>query len=396
MQLQESWQVEESEEDEFYEAWHEYPRDDWAGFKEDYFFNKIDQELHDNFTQIQLHPELAYFAHNWRNKIPIYTSHIQTTLEIWGFTSPNGPYQPWPPTEETPEIPLHWLAEQPQVAFELIRKSYFFSEAPIPSVLHTCVESRQVLLKLGYQLAFSTRSHGPRTWFHFGRDRLYLAETSPRAYYYPRHSCYHSWTCRVETDYKQLLSGAHWDVGQFAPKDLIRVQRLVLGRGYRVQHVLTEEIASLLPLLPNLEELFLEEWDQSSLDAWIHHADKQAGVALQKGGENRDESGMVEEAWECFAVEANDAIGQLYRSEYGDKPPERVHTHLCLSSGWLDTPRQHNLRKTCPLSPYALHLWASAVSAPDRLRKRLPLAPLEDSQDQTCTHMFVYSGSASD
>ncbi|PNP82038.1 hypothetical protein FNYG_04599 [Fusarium nygamai] len=51
-------------------------------------------------------------------------------------------------------------------------KQYFYSNAPVPVLLHTCFESRKFLMKKGYQLAFKSKTQGPRTWFNYDRDVL--------------------------------------------------------------------------------------------------------------------------------------------------------------------------------------------------------------------------------
>ena len=55
-----------------------------------------------------------------------------------------------------------------------MRTGSFYSKAPIPVMLHVTRESRQVLIDFGYELAFRTRSCGPRTWFNFKIDVLYI------------------------------------------------------------------------------------------------------------------------------------------------------------------------------------------------------------------------------
>ncbi|KAF5598947.1 hypothetical protein FPCIR_2593 [Fusarium pseudocircinatum] len=57
-------------------------------------------------------------------------------------------------------------------------KQYFYSNAPVPALLHTSRESREWLAKKGYQLAFKTQSQGPRTWFNYDRDVLLVDQVS--------------------------------------------------------------------------------------------------------------------------------------------------------------------------------------------------------------------------
>jgi hypothetical protein len=165
--------------------------------------------------------------------------------------------------------------DHPWVAFEFVRKKYLWSEAPIPPLLHVCRDSRRVLRDYGYQLAFATRSHGPRTWFHFGRDRLYLERRPQLAEEYKRlydnaRRCeddddeqslhYHTIQPSPFSGEVPLLSGAPWDLGPFVAADLRRVKHLVLGRRREYgTDPLADEIESLLPLLPSLKQ-----WSKSA------------------------------------------------------------------------------------------------------------------------------------
>lgn len=56
-------------------------------------------------------------------------------------------------------------------------KQYFYSNAPIPVLLHTCMDSRAFLVNKGYQLAFKTSTQEPRTWFNYDRDVLFKDAT---------------------------------------------------------------------------------------------------------------------------------------------------------------------------------------------------------------------------
>ncbi|KAK0658048.1 hypothetical protein B0T16DRAFT_386479 [Cercophora newfieldiana] len=58
------------------------------------------------------------------------------------------------------------------------REGRLFSLAPIPSLLHTCFESRRTLIEEGYELAFGYQgsSYKIGTWFCFDHDALFLDE----------------------------------------------------------------------------------------------------------------------------------------------------------------------------------------------------------------------------
>ncbi|KAI1759683.1 hypothetical protein GGR53DRAFT_130190 [Hypoxylon sp. FL1150] len=230
-------------------------------------------------VQLRLHPDIAYFACNWQ---PIMTRDLAdgplSTLESYGFTCTGKRYQPWLPTKDTPEIPIAWLAENPSIAWEMTRDAYLHSPAPIPPFLHVCSESREVLRRYGYELAFGTRTHDALTWFNFERDTLHLSRD---------HETFENETLENETFETLLLSGGEWDVGLFRPTDLQRVKKLALGEG--ISHIPSSElmamamdkdmdmsswtspITSLLLLLPAIEELFFITWEPWDITHWITH-----------------------------------------------------------------------------------------------------------------------------
>ncbi|KAH8164289.1 hypothetical protein CIB48_g3969 [Xylaria polymorpha] len=207
-------------------------------------------------VQLKLHPSIAYFAHNWRGRIPWapapwrpYYRHHQLTLETYGLTCPRPKHQPWESTKEVPGIPHHFLSENPEVAWEFVRSGSFNSPAPIPTLLHVTRESRQVLIDYGYELAFRTRTCGPQVWFNFKTDVLYIGRFEDE------------WDSR---SFHFLLSGNEsWDIGQFDPLDLKKVRRLALNvAGHVVSPASSdgvEWISSILELFTGIEELFLEE-----------------------------------------------------------------------------------------------------------------------------------------
>ncbi|OTA70372.1 hypothetical protein K449DRAFT_380416 [Hypoxylon sp. EC38] len=289
--VRESWDIEDH--DDFMQFYFDI-HSDYEESKLAYAFDKFKERHKNEILKAKLHPDLAYFARNWRHRIPFRTRITQSSLESYGFTSQNGPHQPWLPTDDTPEIPLRWLGEHVNIAFELMRESYLYSKAPIPALLHACAESRQVLMDYGYRVVFSTRTHGPRTWFHFGRDRLYLTDLFSGQ----------SWP--YDYGYCDLLSGSYWTIiGQFNPKDLQQVKRLVLSRP---SNLTGDEIGNFLPLLPNLEELFFEEWDQSCLDKWFGAADK----AHQSDSQKENNGHRTKELWRCVPVQEIDAVAQIF------------------------------------------------------------------------------------
>lgn len=57
-------------------------------------------------------------------------------------------------------------------------KVYFTSGTHIPSLLHTCRESRNYLIKQGYELTFQTPRCEQRTWFNYNKDILIVPRLS--------------------------------------------------------------------------------------------------------------------------------------------------------------------------------------------------------------------------
>ncbi|OJI98956.1 hypothetical protein ASPVEDRAFT_25798 [Aspergillus versicolor CBS 583.65] len=209
-------------------------------------------------ANICVNPDLAYFAPNWRQKIlpePIK----QRTLEAVGVSSSRGgPHQPWEPSASTPEIPLRWLQDKPSIAWLIMRENSLYSAAPIPPLLHTWYEARRVLMGFGYTLAFETRTTGPRTWFHFGRDVLFIDEDNANTYW----------------DGNHILTGCQYTIlGQFHSKDLKRVRKLALGSSGSFlfpwqRYDYCSMLALSVRLFPDLEELQIAQWRQKDLFRW--------------------------------------------------------------------------------------------------------------------------------
>ncbi|KAI0160189.1 hypothetical protein GGR57DRAFT_520380 [Xylariaceae sp. FL1272] len=236
-------------------------------------------------VQLKLHPNLSYFAHNWRTLLPFFLhgrSSRQSTLDEFGFSGPQRYSVPGDPKDASPSIP-HWLlANNADIAWEFVRSGFLYSNAPIPVMLQVSRESRQVLIGHGYELAFCTRTHGPRIWFHFERDILYVP-LSP----YPS-----------ERPSVALLSGdEHYDIGQYDPTDLKRVRRLALQASCDVLEIKSRDstegqvLHSIMRLFPQLDELFLEEGNPSSFDIWwgkpkygVTHLPEEADILLWDQG----------------------------------------------------------------------------------------------------------------
>ncbi|KAK1483351.1 hypothetical protein CCUS01_15776 [Colletotrichum cuscutae] len=231
-------------------------------------FDEFKEILRTDPVQLQIHPDIKFFSINWaaeiQQRIRDGRSLRQTTLEEHGFTGGKPIPQPWTPSARCPEIPLAWLANDPKVAWEIMREGYLYSKAPIPPLLHTCAESRGVLIRGGYRLAFATRTAGRRTWFHFERDTLFLSQAAYE-----------------EEDRPELLSGGPWDVGQFTAADLRQVRRLALEGSALVLNgadraapwqsvpaTASVAVSVLLRLLGSVEELWFVEWTRRDVERW--------------------------------------------------------------------------------------------------------------------------------
>ncbi|KAF5658047.1 hypothetical protein FCIRC_13022 [Fusarium circinatum] len=224
---------------------------------------RFDEQDYDEFAEhlrttpnaIQLDESLIHFSFNWRSQIPPRTT--QRTLERYGFSSTKSSYQPWTVTKLAPQISLDWLSENPGYVWQLCREVSMYSTAPIPALLHTCRESRDVLIRRGYQLAFRTRSHGPRTWFNYDHDVLFLSHGD-------------DWNTK-----HRVVSGCAWDIGQFHPDDMQKVKRVALeestGSLYLAHPRFSEgnykfsDLSSVLRLFKHIEELLLVEWTDAHI-----------------------------------------------------------------------------------------------------------------------------------
>lgn len=259
---------------------------------------------------VRLHPDLAHFAHNWRLRIPWSSRRYkQTKLEDYGFHSSLPQYEPWEPTDNAPSIPIEWLLNFPQLAFELTREGCMYSVAAVPPLLNVCAESRQALKKIGYRLAFATRTAGPRTWFNYKLDLLYLPSAN-NAFPWSPYESYRlgDASLPVASDCSisgTLLSGCSWDIGQLSLRDLREVKFLVLGRG-RAKLWETEamnlEMQNILPLFSNLEEIYFEHWSVNDFTGWFSLS---SGCSMLKA-----HSDWTSPA--CLPAEDIDLIGSIY------------------------------------------------------------------------------------
>ncbi|KAM0421082.1 hypothetical protein ACHAPT_011153 [Fusarium lateritium] len=260
------------------------------------------ERLHTTVNPIRLGSSLKHFAFNWRPHVP--RKGKQPPLESFGFTGARPPTQPWEPSPSTPEIPLDWLGEHPDIAWEFARRNHFYSSAPIPALLHACTDSRLALMSMGYRLAFRTRWRGPRTWYNFGRDTLYLEFCS-------------SW----ESSYKVLSGGIPWDLGQFDLEEMRQVRKLALWNAAAyisqfnfapgVPYGPIPELSFVLRLFSGLEELQLVEWSAGCLTETLTTDGLE--VADRIGPEPRQQHKYdIQRLWTCIDVSEVDALLRLF------------------------------------------------------------------------------------
>lgn len=265
---------------------------------------------------LTLDPSISYFAHDWRYRIHIHENisrsawrfqprnpdrATQTLLTSYGFTTTKRRHQPWPPTPQHPEIPPHLLYTQPKAAWQMTRLHALYSAAPIPPLLHTCVESREVLIRHGYELAFRTRSTEPRTWFCFRDDALYLPRLT------------HAWN-DPETSYDEDGDGdpGVWDLH---PDDLVRVRRLALDTVF-VGDYHHRNTSRTLRVCPNVRELFgVQRRVSRENRAWLlncrcyrYTAAPEEAEGTEDEDEDQDED---DEQWEWIECDEADAVSHV-------------------------------------------------------------------------------------
>ncbi|OPB40905.1 hypothetical protein A0O28_0009860 [Trichoderma guizhouense] len=171
----------------------------------------------------------------------------QTKLEAYGFTSNKKAGFSW---EFESMMPFDTLMHYPRLAFPMYRRATISCQAAIPPLLHTCSESRSLLVSYGYQLAFPSTGQDPQVWFNFGRDVLLLDD---------------GFDCSIADQYlygpqetEILLDKIPHTFHQFRPRDVGQLQRLALTKYIHDSRMFLGH-----KLCPELKELILVEWDAS-------------------------------------------------------------------------------------------------------------------------------------
>jgi hypothetical protein len=173
--------------------------------------------------------------------------------------------------------------------------AYFYSNSPIPVLLHTCFESRDLLMKMGYQLTFKTKSHGPRTWFNYDRDVLFKRDD----------------TC---------------EVAEFDPVDAIRVRQLAVDHftgclygACQLQGAngpiwwpayTSSSLYSHFKEFTALEELLLVDWTRNTVPKGLTN-DTDYPVKPPSKRHRYD----TENLWKCVKVEDSSLIRTVYDSD---------------------------------------------------------------------------------
>lgn len=200
-----------------------------------------------------------------------------------------------------------------------MRRCHLFSNAPIPALLHTCTESRLALVSMGYQIAFQTRSSGPRTWFNFNQDILVIG-TEPSG---DDSSSDGSSSADefLPVDHFWTLSGdSLCNFSQFDPREMRQVRKLALrgaAEHLSMLHYDPEsfdgplgELSSVLRLFNNLEELLLVDWCVGDLTTTIA---KDESETEHQRRHAYDTCGL----WGCTDVSEVDGLLRLF----SPKPP---------------------------------------------------------------------------
>lgn len=238
-----------------------------------------------------IHPSLAYFAPYWRPyvlELQGWNTQIQEPREPID-QSPAQP-DPWNPSLGCPRLDPVWLAQRPELAWNLCRSSSLYSKAPIPPLLHVCRDSRNRLKRLGYELAFSTRTSEAQTWFNFRRDTLFLRD--PDIPHFQRY--------KIDAQgryFDDTVLALPYNLVQFMPSDLLSVRRLILPFDRELDSmdlsspgVLLKALKA-LRVIPHLEQLFIangifgsgaetQPLNWIDCDAADHHIDEVRQVSL--------------------------------------------------------------------------------------------------------------------
>ena len=232
----------------------------------------------------KIDPGLQYFRQILSPEVRLLRQHNekwQKQLERYGFTS----------SISRPVLPVHLLQDcsDANTVFHETRRGHLWSSCPIPALLQTCKESRQMMQLAGYELTFRTRTSASRTWFSFRHDILYLVPVRNR------------W--EIESYGSISFDGGPWNIGQLAPSDMNRVERLALGDVFKFGH---SSLLAAVRLFRNLKELLLVISDPESDEDQEHHPSRER--------DRWDHVELEKDLWGYLDAEAVDVYTNCPRS----------------------------------------------------------------------------------
>ncbi|KAJ1323739.1 2EXR family [Microdochium nivale] len=209
-------------------------------------------------ADMYVHPEILYFTSSWDRKgAPNERFHrrqwkTQSTLEAHGFTTQKPRQAHWPLEDQ---FPFEVILNDKQTVYNLFRRGRLRSSCRIPELLHTCCESRNLLISAGYELAYSTRAYPATTWFNFKTDVLYIQDAGNRKLLYEMFFG----SRQTDNNYTPFAWGEYKPdrpVSQFRPHDLRRIRRLVCDRAGP-----TKDFYYISCMMPNLCHVYVSLWD---------------------------------------------------------------------------------------------------------------------------------------
>ena len=201
----------------------------------------------------KIDPGLQYFRQILSPEVRLLRQRNQKwqkQLERYGFTS----------SISRPVLPLHLLQDcsDANTVFHETRLGHLWSSCPIPALLQTCKESRQMMRLAGYEFTFRTRTSASRTWFNSRHDILYLIPDRKAR--------------KPESHGSMSLDGGPWNIGQLAPSDMNRVERLARGEVFEFE---PRSLLAAVRLFRNLKELLLVISHPESNEEQNHHPSRE-------------------------------------------------------------------------------------------------------------------------
>ncbi|KAI0889777.1 uncharacterized protein GGS22DRAFT_149142 [Annulohypoxylon maeteangense] len=303
-------------------------------------------------TQFKFHSSFSAYEEEFRFMVSLYAKPIMRgeMENAWYGIGMD---------EEIRDIFPSWLLSYAHILERFLRKCRLYSKAPIPTLLHTCVESRDVLINAGYQLAFGTRDHEPMTWFNFENDVLC-----------PDYTAF----LKVEP-YPSALAEYCDSIGSRIDEDSLRkVRRVLISSTSLLSQYCAPTIwvACLVRLLPKLDRLYLVEWDADLFSERLPTLPDPDPVDT-----NDQEQGSIDtynrELWKYTPVEGMDVLFEAYGgypyisngrfnrwwqnrlSEIDSRPTaEHFQSLVDRSAQWLEAKRDAVLKEEPDVDPWPI------------------------------------------